>query len=352
MAYTTIDDPSAHFYTYAFTKSSGTGSETFDGNSDLQPDFLWVKSRTNADSHELWDSTRGVNSTLFSDSSSAEDTAANRIVSFDTDGFTWGNAGNLNAAGDFVSWAWKANGGTTSSNTDGDLTSTVQFNSTAKFSIITYTGKSPIEPLDVGHGMGEAPDVVIVKNRDRSYQWGVYHKDLTSPAENRYLQLNTTSAAITDSTVWRNEAPTSTIIKTGESAVLNQPNEEIVMYAWKEVQGFSKFGKYIGNGNANGPFVYTGFKPSFVVLKRTDAANNWFMYDVKRDGYNESQLAHVKANQTDAETQTNNTIDILSNGFKIKGGLNGTNGSSGTYIYMAFAENPFVTSTGIPTTAR
>ena len=140
MAYTTIDDPSAHFYTYAFSKSAGTGSATFDGNSDLQPDFLWVKSRSNADSHELWDSTRGVNSTLFSDNTGVEDTAANRIVSFDTDGFTWGNAGNLNAAGDFVSWAWKANGGTTSSNTNGTITSTVQVNSDAGFSIGTFTG--------------------------------------------------------------------------------------------------------------------------------------------------------------------------------------------------------------------
>ena len=142
MAYTTIDDPSAHFQNYSFSKSAGTGSAVFDGNSDLQPDFLWTKSFSNADSHEIWDSTRGVNSTLFSDSQAGEDTAANRITSFDTDGYSWGSAGNHNAAGNMVAWAWKANGGTTSSNTDGTITSTVQANTDAGFSIVTFTSPS------------------------------------------------------------------------------------------------------------------------------------------------------------------------------------------------------------------
>jgi len=352
MAYTNIDDPSAHFYSYAFSKSSGTGSVTFDANSDLQPDFLWVKSRTNADAHELWDSTRGVNSTLFSNNTEAEDTAANRIVSFDTDGFTWGNAGNLNAAGDFVSWAWKANGGTTSSNTSGTLTSTVQANTDAGFSIVEYTtGSVPAGSggyFSVGHGLGVTPDMVITKRLSGTSSWWSWHQDLSNDTTS-YLALNTTIAEGNVGDMWGNGMTSSVF---GGGAGSHYASSDYIAYCFAEKQGFSKFGKYTGNGSSNGPFVYIGFKPSFVVLKRTDAANNWFMYDVKRDGYNESQLPHVKANQVDAETQTNNTIDILSNGFKIRGGLNGTNGSGGTYIYMAFAENPFVTSTGIPTTAR
>lgn len=354
-AYTTIDDPSEYFQVYAFTKSSGAGSATFDGNSDLQPDFLWVKSRTNADSHELWDSTRGVSATLFSNSSEVEDAADNRLTSFNTDGFSWGTAGNLNAAGDVVSFGWKANGGTTSSNTDGDLTSTVQFNSTAKFSIITYTGKNPIEPLDIGHGMGEKPDVVWVKNRDRSIQWGVYHKDLTSPAQNRYLGLSTDAAEIANSTVWRNEAPTTSIIKTGESAILNQPNEEIVMYAWKSVQGFSKFGRYSGNGDANGAFVFTGFKPALVIIKNYgNSGYEWRMVDNKRSPVNEVDK-FIFPNLSNAEFNgagTSQDIDFLSNGFKIRTNNTALNGDGHKYVYFCWAENPFVTSTGIPTTAR
>ena len=351
MAYTTIDDPSVYFQAYTFSKSSGAGSATFDGNSDLQPDFLWVKSRSNADSHELWDSTRGVSATLFADNNQAEDAADNRLTSFNTDGFSWGTAGNLNAAGDVVSWAWKANGGTTSSNTDGDLTSTVQFNSTAKFSIITYTGKDPIEPLDIGHGMGEAPDVFIVKNRDRAANWCVYHKNLTSPAENRNIKLNLPNAEAAESTVWRNEAPTSTIIKTGENASVNVANEDFVVYAWKEVQGFSKFGKYTGNGNANGTFVYTGFKPACVITKEiSGSGGNWRIFDDARIGYN---VANYRLTPNEASTESTAVhLDLLSNGFKFRNTGTSYNGSSDTYVYFAWAENPFVTSTGIPTTAR
>ena len=349
MAYTTINDPSAHFYAYAFSKSSGTGSATFDANSDLQPDFLWVKSRTNADSHELWDSTRGVNSTLFSDNAGAEDTSANRIVSFDTDGFTWGNAGNLNAAGDFVSWAWKANGGTTSSNTDGSITSTVQANTDAGFSIVTYTGTG--SAATIGHGLGVAPKFYVVKNRGATgTNWTCYHEGLTS---NQYfLYLDTSAGQSNAVDFWDSTSPTSSVfsIKSGSDNVSNAYN--YVAYCFAEKQGFSKFGKYTGNGNANGTFVYTGFKPSFVMIKRSDSVGNWVILDNKRDAYNQAtealrpDLPDVTLNSTDHAT------DFLSNGFKFRGTGTRVNGSSATYIYMAFAENPFVTSTGVPTTAR
>ena len=349
MAYTTIDDPSAHFYAYAFSKSSGTGSATFDGNSDLQPDFLWVKSRTNADSHELWDSTRGVNSTLFSDNNSAEDTAANRIVSFDTDGFTWGNAGNLNAAGDFVSWAWKANGGTTSSNTDGDITSTVQANTDAGFSIVTYTGNG-LQDQTIGHGLGAVPKMILFKNRSNNAYWYVYH---VATGNDTMMYLNLSNGA--QSLPSQFSTPTTTTFNvSNENSTFNGYNssgQTYVAYVFADVQGYSKFAKYTGNGNANGTFVYTGFKPAFVIIKKT-SAENWHMFDNKRDSYN-AMYKRLFPNLTNAEnTAINPLIDFTSNGFKLRTSSTVINSNATGYIYMAFAENPFVTSTGIPTTAR
>ena len=340
MAYTTINDPSAHFYSYAFSKSSGTGSATFDGNSDLQPDFLWVKSRNNAESHELWDSTRGVNSTLFSDNTSAEDTAANRIVSFDTDGFTWGNAGNLNAAGNFVSWAWKANGGTTSSNTDGTLTSTVQANTDAGFSIVTFTTDGTTKT--VGHGLGVKPDIVLVKVRSTAGAW-LFITDIVDGSMD-YGVLNSTAAF---SAIGYNP-PTSSVFEYNDNNTYTQ-----VAYCFAEKQGYSKFGKYTGNGNANGTFVYTGFKPAFLIMKRTDSSGAWHIFDNKRLGYNINNNV-LLAEVSDAELAGADYpfVDILSNGFKTRRPTFGPNVSGATYIYMAFAENPFVTSTGVPTTAR
>ena len=337
MAYTNIDDPSAYFQIAVYNGQSGTQfAVTNDGNSDLQPDFIWFKDRATTYSHAVVDTNRTRDKYLYPDSTVAE-------------------ASTGNAGYDCVAYQWKANGGTTSSNSDGDLTSTVQFNSTAKFSIITYTAKNPIEPLDIGHGMGEAPDVVLVKNRDRSVQWGVYHKDLTSPAENRYLGLNTDSAETANSTVWRNEAPTTSIIKTGESAILNQPNEKILMYAWKSVQGFSKFGRYGGNGDANGAFVYTGFKPALLILKNYgNAGYNWRMIDNRRSPQNEADL-WLFPNLDQAEFNgagTSQDVDFLSNGFKLRSNNTAFNGNGHKYVYFCWAENPFVTSTGIPTTAR
>ena len=357
MAYTTINDPSAHFYTYAFSKSSGTGSATFDGNSDLQPDFLWVKSRTNADSHELWVSTRGVNSTLFSDSTSAEDTAANRIVSFDTDGFTWGNAGNLNAAGNFVSWAWKANGGTTSSNTDGNITSTVQSNLDAGFSIVTYTGNG-VDNRTIGHGLGVQPSWWIVKRRDSTGDWWFGASSILGGTSN-YLKLNSTAANAEINNIWGDSPTSSTLFRVSNNAGLNASGGTYVAYLFANKQGFSKFGKYTGNGSSDGPFVYTGFKPAFVMLKVTNVNGwDWAIIDNKRtpsngDGLSEWLWANLSSAEfTDGTSGINLEMDFLSNGFKCKTDRNEINGNGYEFIYMAFAENPFVTSTGVPTTAR
>ena len=346
MAYTTIDDPSAHFYAYAFTKSSGTGSATFDGNSDLQPDLVWVKPRSNADGHELWDSTRGVNSTLFSHATEAEDTAANRIVSFDTDGFTWGNAGNLNAAGTFSSWAWKANGGTTSSNTDGSITSTVQANTDAGFSIITYTGNATNST--VGHGLGVQPSVIINKKRGSTASWSVWHSALLGT---QLLELNTTGATATVPAIWNSTVPTSSVFSIGTDGQTNSNNTTYVTYAFAEKQGYSKFGSYVGNGNADGPFIYTGFKPAFVLVKSSSATHNWHILDNKRDP--ENVVDKYVNPDNDVAEATFTFGDFLSNGFKWRSSSGTSFNENGTsYIYMAFAENPFVTSTGIPTTAR
>jgi hypothetical protein len=350
MAYTTIDDPSAHFYTYAFSKSSGTGSATFDANSDLQPDFLWVKSRTNADSHELWDSSRGVNSTLFSDNTSAEDTAANRIVSFDTDGFTWGNAGNLNAAGNFVSWAWKANAGSTSSNTDGTLTSTVQANTDAGFSIVEYTTGSIVAGsggyFSVGHGLGVTPDMVITKRLSGTSNWWTWHQGLTNDTTS-FVYLDGTAAEGNVGDMWGNGMTSSVF---GGGAGSHYSSSDYVAYCFAEKQGYSKFGTYVGNGNTNGAFIYTGFRPAFIMIKPTNTTGYWVMFDNSRDIDNPA-TQYLLANTNDAE-QTDTGIDFCSNGIKLRSTGGSINASGNTHIYMAFAENPFVTSTGIPTTAR
>ena len=359
MAYTSIDDPSAYFQVATYTGAGANQTVTNDGNSDLQPDWLWIKRRNAGYAHALFDSNRGLGSSnppmLESNSTAAENSNQNWISGVGTDSFTIGiNEQNLsNTAGTYVAWQWKVNGGTTSSNTDGDLTSTVQVNQTAGISIFTYTGKDPIEPLDIGHGLGSVPDVFIIKRRNGgSRNWGVYHKDMNATPQNGYIRLNESAGYVAASSWWRNEAPTSTIIKTGEQADVNQPNDTFVGYAFKGIQGYSKFGKYVGNASANGTFVYTGFKPAWVMIKGADVTDDWYIFDHKRLDHN-PEVFRLRANTTSAETTgTDNTVDLLSNGFKLRFTGGSINGSGSTYIYMAFAENPFVTSTGIPTTAR
>ena len=370
--YTTIDDPSAHFQIATWTgNTSAPRSITNDGNSDLQPDIVWGKNRTSAGTdHELYDSTRGTGTSynLKPNSTVAEgiSTTYGQLTSFDTDGFTV-NAGGTNDdfwnenGSEFVAWQWKVNGGTTSSNTDGDLTSTVQANTTAGISIFTYTGKDPIEPLDIGHGLGSAPDFFVIKRRNGgSRNWGLYHHKMSDAPETDYLRWNSDAAIADASTWWRDEAPTSTVIKTGEQADVNQPNDTFVGYAWKEVQGFSKFGSFIANGQANGPFVYTGFKPAFIILRNvTNAGYNWWILDNKRNTFNltdEIVYTNLTAAEYDGSGHASNMgVDFLSNGFKVRTTNTGINNNGGTTIYMAWAENPFVTSTdtnSIPTTAR
>jgi len=365
MAYTNIDDPSAHFQIATYTGAGANQTVTNDGNSDLQPDWLWIKRRNAGYAHALFDSNRGLGSSnppmLECNSESAENSNQNWISGVGTDSFTIGiNEQNLsNTAGTYVAWQWKANGGTTASNSNGNITSTVQANTTAGFSVVTWTGDGSTSGKNVGHGLGAVPKMIISKDRDGTSNlpgWYIYHQAIG--AED-HLQF--TAGAKADSPTWGDTTPTSSVFSVGgEGAYIatNQNNIDYVAYVFAEKQGYSKFGSYIGNGESlNGPFVYTGFKPAWVMIKNTETANrNWYIYDTKRRTFNANGTI-ISANTASAEA-TDQAIDILSNGFKVKPGALGSFGTSNInhsgqkMIYMAFAENPFVTSTGVPTTAR
>jgi len=367
MAYTNIDDPSAYFQTVLWTgNTSAPRSITNDGNSNLQPDWVWGKNRTSAGTdHEVYDSNRGTGTSynLKTSSTAVEGTSTTygQLTSFDTDGFTVNAGGtnddfwNENGSG-FVAWQWKANGGTTASNTDGTITSTVQANQDAGFSIVTFTGDSSGSVQTIGHGLGVAPDVIITKTRTVADSWFVYHKDLSSTPVNSYINLDTNAAVGSITGYWSTTAPSSTvygvITNPGQEGYSNNKNNTpMLAYCFAEKQGYSKFGSYVGNGGTGGNnvFVYTGFKPAFIMIKNADATGHWAMQDNKRDGYN-GQTQRVWADRTNSESGA--ALDLVSNGFKIRSTAGGYGTSGNTYIYMAFAENPFTTSTGIPTTAR
>ena len=350
MAYTTIDDPSAHFHTHLYTGNNSNRSETNDANAgDFQPDWVWIKARSETKDHRAFDSTRGATKVIYPSLTNAEGTTATSLTSFDSDGFSLGSSDGINKNTiTYVAWQWKANGGTTSSNTDGSITSTVQANTTAGFSIVTYTGTGSAATL--GHGLGSSPEVVIAKSRSQAYSWIVYHKAAASDAHTDYLGLDDTDALI-DFPMWNDTAPTSTVFSVGTDVAVNNNTKNFVAYCFKEIQGYSKFGSYTGNGNADGAFVHTGFRPAWIMGKRTSGGHGWFLFDDVRDNHNPTnQLLEPHLNN--AETNDSFDIDILSNGFKLRGSENTINGSGESYIYMAFARHPFVSSKGVPTPAR
>jgi hypothetical protein len=348
MAYTTINKGSSYFNTVLWTGNGGTQSITGVG---FQPDFVWMKARSSAGTnHHEFDSVRVVSSTpqrLFPNLTSAEDGNFGTLNSFDTDGFTLGSNVSGNQSGvTFVGWNWLANNTSGSSNTAGTITSTVAANTTSGFSIVSYTGTGA--NATVGHGLGVAPRMIILKSRtDGAADWRVYHASVGNTV---YLQLNATTATTTSSTTWQNTTPTSSVFSIGTSGTVNLNTGNFIAYCFAEVKGYSKFGSYTGNGSANGTFVYTGFKPAFVICKSSSNAFAWVMHDSKRPGYNATNL-YLYAQATNTEG-SDIPHDFVSNGFKIRSTFSDTNGSGMTYIYMAFAENPFVSSTQIPTTAR
>ena len=323
---------------FAATTYTGTGATLTVANTvntvNFQPDFVWVKGRSGVTDHALYDSVRGTTKQLESNTTTAETTEATGLTAFGSTGFTVGALAQMNTnAATYVGWQWKASG-TTVSNTSGSITSTVSVNPTAGFSIVTYTGTGA--NATVGHGLGIAPKMVIVKGRSIGNAWGVWQ---TALAGTEYLILNTTAAKATAATLWNSTTPTSSVFSLGTDATVNNSTSTYVAYCFSEIAGFSKFGSYTGNGSADGPFVYTGFRPRYVCVKRSNSTGGWTILDSSRDTYN------VASNYLFAETTAAEGSvaleDFLSNGFKLRSTSTSVNTNTGTYIYFAFAENPF-----------
>ena len=350
MAYTTIDDPSAYFHTQLYT---GTGSELSVTNGanagDFKPDWIWIKQRNAVTNHGMFDSNRGVKKNLKTDTTDAESTENESVKTFNTDGFTLGTSGDYNGSSDtHVAWQWIANGGTTASNTDGSITSTVQANTTAGFSIVSYTGTG--STATVGHSLGVTPSMIIIKSRNTSGRhWSTYHSSLGAT---KYVYLDDTDAEITSSSRFNDTAPTSSVFTVNTDGDVNGSSTNHIAYCFAEIQGYSKFGSYKGNGNADGPFIYTGFKPAYLLIKRVaGGTGTWLVSDNQRDPINPTNKI-LKPNVSNAENTGYWYVDYLSNGFKVRLTDAEMNGDGHTMIYMAFAEHPFVSSKGVPTTAR
>jgi hypothetical protein len=330
------------------TLYTGNGStQVIVNQAQFKPDLVWAKSRSNTDtnSNGLINSNVGRAGLLSSNQTSAEGTspAGFDLVSFNSNGFTAGPASQTNmntSAWTFVGWQWQAGQGTNTSNTSGNVTSTVSVSTTAGFSVVTYTGTGA--NATVGHGLGVAPKMIIIKNRGPStWDWIVYHASL---ANTQYLFLNSSAAVGTAATVWNSTSPTSSVFSLGSAGTPNNSGDGYVAYCWAEIAGFSKFGSYTGNGSADGPFVYLGFRPKYVLVKRTDSAGySWIVLDSARDPYNVSS-ARLLPNSSAAESSGTHLEDFLSNGFKLRGTSLETNASGGTYIYACWAENPFKNS--------
>ena len=344
----TIADGSAYFQTSLY---SGTGSPleiNQTGNSTFQPDMVWAKSRSASQSHRLADAIRG-SAVLFPDLTDAEDTTAG--ISFDADGFSWTNSDGSNANDSgvtYAGWQWLAANGT-ASNTDGDFTSTVSANQTAGFSVLTWTGDGTSTVVNsIGHGLGKAPSLIIMRRRSPADDWFVYAKPIT---ESYYLRLNSTAAQAIDTgnNTWGGTAPTSSVFYT---EAIGSAAYNYVAYCFAEVEGFSKFGKYTGNGSADGPFVWCGFRPAWVMTKKVNSTGNWYMNDSARSPANPTSSFGANLYADLANAESGNGMDILSNGFKIRNTDSSQNTSGGTYIFMAFAEHPFGGDGVAPVPAR
>ena len=344
MAYTTINKSSDYFNTKLYT---GTGAENAVTGINFQPDWTWIKSRNATYDHTLYDAVRGATKQLYSNQTNGQYTEAQGLKSFDSDGFTNGtDAKGNNNGSTFVSWNWKANG-QGSSNTDGSINTTyTSANTTSGMSIIQYSGNGTAGAT-IGHGLGVAPKCVIIKRTDTTSNW-IFGTGATGFT--KFLYLNTTGAETTNSGTFNNTAPSSSVITLGSWNDVNNSSGTYIAYCFAEKQGFSKFGSYKGNGNDDGAFIYTGFKPAFILVKNTAISGSWSIFDNKRLGYNAfnyvlyADITNVGSNGL--------PIDILSNGFKWRTSAAMVNGSGNNCIFMAFAEAPLVGSNNVPATAR
>jgi len=342
----TINNGKLYFNSVLYTGNASTQSITGVG---FQPDFIWGKNRSSVTNHSLQDAVRGNTKVIKSSTSGAETTITNMVTSFDSDGFSLGADSDMNgSSANQVAWNWKANG-SGSLNEVGSIDSTVSANTTSGFSIVTVANVGSAN-FTFGHGLGVAPSWVLAKSRDGG-KWNNYFKSLGAGYT---IQLPETGAKISNTAIWQNTNPTSSVVYSNGDQL--DANESYVFYCFAEKQGYSKFGSYTGNGNADGTFIYTGFSPAFVMVKRTDSANSWNIKDNRRNNASTSfninpRNATLLPNDSAAD-QDANALDFLSNGFKNRSTGNDVNNASGSYIYMAFAENPFTSSTGTPVTAR
>ena len=344
-AYTTINKSGLYFNNKIYTGNGGTQAVTGVG---FQPDFTWIKNRGATEGHVLFDAVRGVQKSINSNTTSTQATSSNYLTVFGTDGFTVGASGLVNDnSNTYASWNWKA-GGAGSANTDGSINTTAtSVNTTAGFSISTYEGTG--SAATVGHGLGVTPAVVLVKNIDASQNWLMYHQGIGAT---KYARLNLSNGQGTSSGPWNNTAPTSSVFSIGADGAVTGSGQTHVAYCFSEVRGYSRFGYYTGNNNADGPYVYTGFKPAFVLIKNVSDSADWTINDTAREPENVSNL-RLFPNTNGSENSGSDSMDMYSNGFKLRSTDSGNNGNGNVMIYMAFAENPLVDSTGkTPATAR
>ena len=337
-AYTAIDDSGLFMNTVLYTGNYSTNAITGVG---FQPDLVWAKERDGTSSHAMFDAVRGVQEKIMPNSVDAESTETTYLSSFDSDGWTTLANNGINQSGILnVGWQWKANG-SGSANTVGDIASTVSANTTSGFAIVKYTGTYLNNT--VGHGIGAVPKMIITKRLDDAENWKTYHVE-TGNDEKLQFDEQTASSSFDG---WNDTTPTSTVFSLGQNNGVNGSGYDYVAYCFADVAGYSKFGGYQGNSSADGVFIYTGFRPSLVIVKRTDDVSDWQMQDSKRIGYNVNNY-RLNANTSAAETASG-VMDFVSNGFKFRGTPMNTSG--GTFIYMAFGET-FVNSNGVPCNAR
>ena len=341
-----INKPSDYFNTKLYS-GNGSSTQSITGVG-FKPDWVWIKSRTDAEDHTGYDIVRGSTSRLSPNTAGAEFTDASQgLQSFDSDGFTTGNSDQNNKTGqNYVSWNWLA-GGTPSSNTDGSITTQVSANTTAGFSIVTYTGNGTAGAT-IGHGLNQAPEAFISKVRNQTNQW---HCGFAPLGWTKQIHIDTTGAAA-DTDIFNDTDPTSSVVTLGSESGTNWSGNTFVAYCFHSVKGFSKIGSYTGNGSADGTFVYTGFKPAMIIVKVTSTTDEWNLVDVKRDTTNTGTEHPLYPSSSTAESSGATRFDILSNGFKCRTTNVSCNGSGASYLYMAFAAEPLTGTNGIPATAR
>jgi hypothetical protein len=323
----------------------GNGSSKTITGIPFAPSFVWIKNRSEAENHVIVDTVRGANNYLMPNTTATNDTNSEFLKSFTSDGYTLGLGDRVNkSSNNLVSWNWKANG-QGSSNTDGSINTTyTSANTTSGCSIVTYTGNGT-SGATIGHGLGVAPAVVLVKRLNATSDWVMYHKGMGA---SQFIVLNTDAAPASSAGIFYNTAPTSDIFYVGSDGATNASGGTYVAYCFADVQGFSKSSSYIGDGNSR--FIYTGFKPAFVLGKQLAGGSDWWLFDSARNPSNiANKLVYPNANSADA---TNPVLDLLSNGFKMKTSAAQFNGNGTTYLYMAFAEAPLVSTNGVPATAR